>query len=252
MVALTTRAPGVGRRHRPSQRMQGRWLTYLILIVATLISVFPFYWTIVAATHSNADINHVPPPLIPGGNLGHNIHQALQQADIGKALVNSLIVSSSIAAGTVVCCTLAGFAFAKLRFRGRNALLLVVIGTMLFPTQLGVIPLFMVMAKLHWVNQLQSVILPTLVTAFGVFLMRAISGRRTSYRTLGDRARRRRQHDTDFLEHRGAGRPPGDGGARPAHVHDGVERLLLAHRRPQLRQPHGSGRIELFGQRIRA
>ena len=74
--------------------------------------------------------------------------------------------------GTVLCCTLAGFAFAKLRFRGRGALLAVTVGTMMIPPQLGVIPLFMLIAELQWVNQLQSVILPGLVSAFGVFFMR--------------------------------------------------------------------------------
>jgi cellobiose transport system permease protein len=72
----------------------------------------------------------------------------------------------------VLFCTLAGFAFAKLQFRGRGLLLALVIGTMMVPTQLSVIPLFMMIADLQWVNQLQAVILPTLVSAFGVFFMR--------------------------------------------------------------------------------
>jgi cellobiose transport system permease protein len=89
-----------------------------------------------------------------------------------KALVNSVIVSGSIALGTMLFCTLAGFAFAKLKFRGSTVLLVIVLATMMVPSQLGVIPLFMLIAKLHWVNHLQAVILPTLVSAFGVFLMR--------------------------------------------------------------------------------
>jgi cellobiose transport system permease protein len=91
---------------------------------------------------------------------------------MGKAVLNSTIVSGSIALGTVLFCTLAGFAFAKLRFRGRNLLLFITIGTLMVPPQLGIIPLFIIIAKLHWVNQLQAVILPTLVSGFGVFFMR--------------------------------------------------------------------------------
>lgn len=147
-------------------------LTYAVLVVAVLVSAFPFYWTIVAATRSNADLAGTPPALLPGGNLGHNVGQVLDQADIGKALLNSLVVSGSVTVGTVLCSTLAGFAFAKLRFRGRGALLALTVGTMMVPPQLGVIPLFMVVAKLHWANQLQAVILPGLVSAFGVFFMR--------------------------------------------------------------------------------
>ncbi|MYV67849.1 ABC transporter permease subunit, partial [Streptomyces sp. SID2131] len=147
-------------------------LAYGILILAVLFSAFPFYWTIVAASRSNADLAKVPPTLLPGPNLIKNFEAVLEEADIGKALLNSLIVSGSITLGTVLCCTLAGFAFAKLRFKGRGALLAVTVGTMMIPPQLGVIPLFMLIAELGWVNQLQSVILPGLVSAFGVFFMR--------------------------------------------------------------------------------
>ncbi len=164
--------PTTRRRKRAGRTMHAGRLTYAFLVLATLTSMFPLYYTLVAASRSNADIARVPPVLWPGPNLLHNFQQALQQADIGRALLNSLIVSSSITVGTVLCSTLAGFAFAKLRFRGRNALLAFTVGTMMIPPQLGVIPLFMVIAKLQWANQLQAVILPSLVSAFGVFFMR--------------------------------------------------------------------------------
>ncbi|MEU1541925.1 carbohydrate ABC transporter permease [Actinacidiphila glaucinigra] len=160
------------RPARAGRQHQGGRLAYAVLILAAVISAFPFYWTIVAATRSNAELAASPPALLPGGNLAHNFRQVLEQADIGKALLNSLVVSGSVTVGTILCSTLAGFAFAKLRFRGRNALLALTIGTMMIPPQLGVIPLFMLIAELHWVNQLQSVILPGLVSAFGVFFMR--------------------------------------------------------------------------------
>lgn len=167
-----------GRRTRlrkgggAGRTMTGGWLAYLILGFALLVSAFPFYWTIVAASRSNADLAQVPPSLLPGPNLMKNFEAVLEEADIGKALLNSLIVSGSITVGTVLSCTLAGFAFAKLKFRGRSALLTLTIGTMMIPPQLGVIPLFMLIAELQWVNQLQAVILPGLVSAFGVFFMR--------------------------------------------------------------------------------
>ncbi|MEV7867918.1 carbohydrate ABC transporter permease [Streptomyces sp. NPDC088124] len=160
------------RRRRAGRTMHGGKLSYAILTVALLFSAFPFYWTIVAASRSNADLAKVPPTLLPGPHLIDNFQAVLEEADIGLALLNSLIVSGSITVGTVLCCTLAGFAFAKLRFRGRGALLAVTVGTMMIPPQLGVIPLFMLIAELQWVNQLQAVILPGLVSAFGVFFMR--------------------------------------------------------------------------------
>jgi cellobiose transport system permease protein len=169
----------IGLPHRPARRQDGAGairdggaLSYAILIVTAVISILPLYWTVIAASRTNAEITRTPPPLTPGGNLISNIREAAGQVDMVQALLNSLIVSGSIALGTVLFCTLAGFAFAKLRFRGSTVLLVIVLATMMVPSQLGVIPLFMLIAKLHWVNHLQAVILPTLVSAFGVFLMR--------------------------------------------------------------------------------
>ncbi|MFE2288145.1 carbohydrate ABC transporter permease [Streptomyces sp. NPDC059443] len=151
---------------------RGSPLTYAVLVCAVLVSAFPLYWTLVAASRSNAELARPEPSLLPGPRLLVNLQAVLEEADIGKALLNSLIVSSAITVGTVLCSTLAGFAFAKLRFRGRGALLGAVVASMMIPPQLGVIPLFMLIVKLHWVNQLQAVVLPGLVSAFGVFFMR--------------------------------------------------------------------------------
>lgn len=167
-------APPARRRGRSGGPRRGGRLTYAVLTAAVLVSAFPFYWTIVAASRSNADLAKAPPSLLPGPNLMHNLRQVLEEADIGKALLNSLIVSGSITVGTVLCSTLAGFAFAKLRFRGRGLLLTLTVSTMMIPPQLAVIPLFMLIARLHWVNQLQAVVLPGLVSAFGVFFMRQV------------------------------------------------------------------------------
>lgn len=171
---LTRRArPGAARGTKGAGRQlaAGPW-TYAVLSVVALLSVVPLYWTLVAASRNNAEIASTPPPFVPGNSLFDNIGHAMETVDMVKALRNSLIVSGSIALGTVFMCTMAGFAFAKLRFRGNRVLLGITIGTMMIPSQLGVIPLFMLIAKLHWVNHLQAVILPTLVSAFGVFFMR--------------------------------------------------------------------------------
>jgi cellobiose transport system permease protein len=164
-----------GRRLLGASRTRWRGpgpVTYAVLVLVTVLAILPLYWTVVAASRSNADIAKTPPPLTPGASLFSNIGEALDQIDMFQALLNSLIVSGSIALGTVLFCTLAGFAFAKLRFRGSTVLLLIILGTMMVPAQLGVVPLFILMAQLGWVNHLQAVILPTLVSAFGVVFMR--------------------------------------------------------------------------------
>ncbi|MCZ2803793.1 carbohydrate ABC transporter permease [Modestobacter sp. VKM Ac-2983] len=167
-------APAARRRGRRGGSKAGKPgpVTYTLLTLVALVSIFPLYWTLVAGSHTNAEIAATPPPFLPNASLFDNFQAALEQAPIGKAILNSVLVAGSITVGTVLFCTLAGFAFAKLQFRGKGVLLGLVIGTMMVPTQLAVIPLFMMIAELQWVNQLQAVILPTLVSAFGVFFMR--------------------------------------------------------------------------------
>ncbi|HEY0539344.1 MAG TPA: carbohydrate ABC transporter permease [Actinoallomurus sp.] len=166
------------RTHRAVAGSARLWqaspLTYVVLIFGVVLSAFPLYWMFVVATRTNDVVGAVPPPFIAGQHLGENMRRlfANEQAHFAKALVNSAIVSAVVAFSTVFFASLAGFAFAKLRFRGRNALLLVIVATMMVPVQMGMIPLYMVMVDLHWTGKLQSVIVPFLVTGFGVFMMR--------------------------------------------------------------------------------
>ncbi len=158
-------------------------LTYILLIVSGLVSVFPLYFMFVIATKRNDNIHDTPPPLLPGGNFGDNFGRVLdnEHAAFIYGLVNSIIVSTAVTAGVVLFGSLAGFAFAKLNFRGRNALLLVIIGTMMVPTQLGVIPLYMMMVNwFGWNGDLKAVIVPFLVTGFGVFMMRQYASQSVS------------------------------------------------------------------------
>jgi cellobiose transport system permease protein len=167
-------ARAAGRRNRTDGggRRPG-WVTYLALGMVILISVAPLYYAFLLSSSTAADIARNPiPSLIPQGHFFENVNRVLN-AGIGfwQALLNSVIVSSVTAISVVFFSTLAGYSFAKLRFRGRNGLLAFVIGTMAVPTQLGVIPLFIVMSKLGWTGKLIGVIVPAMVTAFGVFWM---------------------------------------------------------------------------------
>jgi cellobiose transport system permease protein len=157
-----------------SRLWQASPLTMVTLIAATVLSFFPLYWMIVIATRTNDAIGDVPPPVVPGGRFVENADRVLSNADAAflTGLVNSLIVASVVTLSTVFFSSLAGFAFAKLRFRGKNGLLLFILATMMVPVQLGLIPLYMMMGDLGWQNKLQAVIVPFLVSAWGVFMMR--------------------------------------------------------------------------------
>jgi len=159
----------MSRRRSP---LAAGWGVYLTVIVVTVVSAFPLYYTIVMASHTNAEMASDSPPLLPTTSIFDNLKKALEIAPLNHGLWNSLIVSGTVTLGTIAFCTLAGFAFAKLHFRGRNLLLGLCIGTMMVPMQMGVIPLYMMMARLGLTGHLSAVILPTLVTAFGVFFMR--------------------------------------------------------------------------------
>jgi len=150
-------------------------LTYFALIIATLLSLGPFYFMFVIATRKLEVINAVPPPFLPGSEFGENFGRVLdnEHAAFMYGLMNSILVSSVITISVVFFSSLAGFAFAKLRFKSKNGMLLVIIATMMIPTQLGVIPLFDMMV--NWFDlagDLSAVILPFLVSGFGVFMMR--------------------------------------------------------------------------------
>ena len=162
--------PPRSRRH-PSRERVG-WFTYIVLAVTTLLSLFPLYWMFVVASNDSSAVNRVPPALVPGTSFVANAQQVFEAVPFGRNLLNSLIVSAAIAVGQVLLSTLAGFAFAKMRFVGRNALLTVVVGTMTVPLQLAVVPQFLIITEIGWVNDLRALIVPGLVTAFGVFWMR--------------------------------------------------------------------------------
>jgi len=149
-------------------------LTYLALIIAVVLSAFPIYWSFIISTRTNEDVYSIPPPFVPGGTFMTNLTRLLnnENAAFTYGLVNSIVVSSIVTLSVVFFSTLAGFAFAKLRFRGANGMLLFIIVTMMIPTQLGIIPLYILMIKLGWLDTLQAVIVPFLVNGFGVFMMR--------------------------------------------------------------------------------
>jgi cellobiose transport system permease protein len=137
----------------------------------------------IIATRSLDSINDVPPPFTPAGAFGDNFGRVLdakEDANFLVGMMNSAIVATVVTVSVVFFGTLAGFAFAKLRFRGQNALMLAILVTMMVPTQLGLIPLYDMMLRLDWQGRLISVIAPFLVSAFGVFLMRQYASQAVS------------------------------------------------------------------------
>ncbi|GAA1255982.1 carbohydrate ABC transporter permease [Sphaerisporangium rubeum] len=148
-----------------------RTLTYLTLLAVAFFSALPLYYSVVVASRDNAALAEVPPPLIPGGNLFANVSRVFDTVPFALALLNSVLVAGTIAVSVMFFSTMAGFAFAKLRFRGGRFLLLLTVATMMVPAQLGIIPLYMLMVKLEWTGSMYALVVPALINAFGVFFM---------------------------------------------------------------------------------
>ncbi|RMI04631.1 carbohydrate ABC transporter permease [Cellulomonas triticagri] len=161
------RGNGGGADRRPG------WVTYLVLGAFVLISAYPLYFTLQLASSTSADIAQNPfPGFLPGGELFSNLQRVFDaDIDLVRATGNSLVVAIVTSVSVVFFSTLAGYSFSKLRFRGRGPLLVFVIATMAVPTQLGVVPLYIVMRELNLTGNLLAVVLPAMVTAFGVFWM---------------------------------------------------------------------------------
>jgi len=151
-------------------RRPGIWV-YGILTAVLLGSAFPIWWSFLIGSQDAAAINKNGINWIPGGNFISNAATVIDTIPFWTALLNSIIVSTSVSLSVVAFSTLAGYAFAKLKFRGREGLLIFVIATMAVPTQLGIVPLFIVMSRLGWTGSLWAVVVPGMVTAFGVFWM---------------------------------------------------------------------------------
>jgi len=162
-----------GRRRSGTAGIGSRpgFLTYGLLAAFLIGSAYPLWWSFVVGSGTNATRGETL-PLIPGGNFLANAQKVFDAIPFWLALGNSVLISAIITISVVTFSTLAGYAFAKLRFRGRDGLMVFVVATMAIPTQLGIIPLFMVMKQLGWTGSIGAVIVPTLVTAFGVFFMR--------------------------------------------------------------------------------
>ncbi|MGH8875869.1 MAG: carbohydrate ABC transporter permease [Stackebrandtia sp.] len=147
-------------------------LVHLPMILGAVLSLFPFYFMVIAATHRTEDLFASPPPLLPGDQLLNNLQRLEETVGFSRVALNSIgiaVVYTVISAALSAMC---GYGLAKYRFRGRGLLLGVILATMMIPFQVLLVPLFEMMAAFGWVDTYQAVIVPFLANAFGIFLMR--------------------------------------------------------------------------------
>ena len=172
MTAQTNTAFRSPKRRRGGRLGRVPWYVYLLLIIAVIICAFPLYYMLVVASVGASAVTSVPPRLYPGTAIVAVATKVFATVPFVRSLLNSLVVSLTVSVLSVILCALAAFAFAKLQFRGRNALFILVLLTMTVPAQLSVIPQYLIISKLGWVDTLQAIIVPGLASAFGIFWMR--------------------------------------------------------------------------------
>lgn len=150
---------------------QPRWGTYAILTVTIVVFLFPLYYAFSIASQNSPSKQYGVQALAPGDAFLSNIATAFHEISFWHALGGTVFVATLTSVSTVMFSTLAGFAFAKLRFRGRTGLLTAVVATMTIPQQLSVVPLYLLATKAGLYGSLWAVVIPALVSAFGVFWM---------------------------------------------------------------------------------
>ena len=148
-------------------------LLYLALSLGAVIMVLPFLWTALSSVKSMGQIFAVPPTIIPRPFVWKNYPESLVALPFGRAYFNSFYIAVVVVVVQLLTASMAGYAFAKLKFKGHNVIFVLFLATMMIPSQVTMIPLFIIMKNLKLLGTHWSLILPaSLFNAFGVFLMR--------------------------------------------------------------------------------
>lgn len=143
-----------------------------LLLAGTAVALFPLAWMVSVSFMHPGESGTLPPPLLPAQATLENYRTLFLRAGMGRYLANSLAVASAITLLSLACNLMAGYAFAKLRFRGRTALFKGLLGALVIPAQVAMLPLFLLLKYLGLVNSYAGVVLPALASVFGIFLVR--------------------------------------------------------------------------------
>ncbi len=155
-----------------SKHQLAPWAAYGLVGLGMLIMLAPFYFMFVFATHSRGEIFSMPPPMFFGDDFLNNLAILTKRIPFWRNLGWSIYVGLASTLLTLLFCAMGGYAFAMFEFRYKKALFGLVMGTMLLPTFMNMIPTFMIMDMLGWIDQPRALYIPGAASAFGIFLMR--------------------------------------------------------------------------------
>lgn len=153
------------------QTQQKRFLITLLLLLPALVHLFPLGYALALAFKTKEEVFLYPPQLLPNQLLWENFSMALQTAPLARFLVNSLVMATSITLLQIVTSVLAAYALSRLEFGGRKISLAIIIGTMMIPGEITIIPNYLTVASLGWIDTYKGLILPFAASGFGVFML---------------------------------------------------------------------------------
>jgi multiple sugar transport system permease protein len=159
-----------GREPRGGRFLFSPW--HLVLIPIAAVMVIPLVWMLVTSLQTLDETRHYPPALVPTSLEFRNYTDVLQQAPFARWFVNTLIVTIVVVLGNLLFCSLAGYAFARIRFFGREVVFVMILATLMVPFQVVIIPTFLIVRDFGLIDTLGALILPNLVSAFGIFMLR--------------------------------------------------------------------------------
>jgi multiple sugar transport system permease protein len=148
------------------------WILNSLLALLALLALAPLLWMLSVSFMQTGEASHFPPPLLPAAPTLHNYVELFSRAGMGRYFANSVLVASATTLIAVFLNTLAGYAFAKLKFRGREAAFRTLLAALVIPGQVAMMPLFLMLKPLHLVNTYMGAIVPGMAGIFGIFLVR--------------------------------------------------------------------------------
>jgi multiple sugar transport system permease protein len=147
-------------------------LRYVVLVAGGLLMIVPFWWMLVTSLKPPGSVLTVPPELFPRQPTFESYQRVFETVPIGRMFFNSLVVTIVSVGAQIITSAMAAYAFARMHWRGRDALFLLYVATLMVPSQVTITPLFILMQRLGWVDTYQGLIAPSIVSAFGTFLLR--------------------------------------------------------------------------------
>lgn len=147
-------------------------IIHVVLILGAIVMITPFLWMILTALKTYPETIHVPPTIFPKQWQFQNFIKVFQQIDLLTYYRNTIIMVVGRTVGQLIFCSLTAYAFARMRFKGRNVLFVLVLSLLMVPSQIVLIPSFVIMKEFGWIDTFYALITPGIFSAFGVFLLR--------------------------------------------------------------------------------